>query len=146
MPLAKMLEHGGEKCWAVSEQWHHEKCILFAVCWQNKHEVCALQASAKSFTSDFNMAETLLTVLPLALQSAMGHIALGPYDLGARVHSFLSTSSLEMLHDFVHFCFHVTEQSEFNLWKLPLKMSVTCSLCWVALEVREKSLTWAVMA
>lgn len=88
---------------------YHEKYILFAVTryWQNKHEVWALQASAESFTSDFNVAEMLLAVLPLALQGAMGHITPGPCDLGAGVHLILSTSSLEMLHDFVHFCFHV---------------------------------------
>lgn len=75
---------------------------------KNKHEVLALRASAESFTSDFNVTEMLLTVLPLAFESAMGHITSGSCDLGARIHLFLSTSSLEMLHDFVHFCFHVT--------------------------------------
>lgn len=87
---------------------YHEKYILFAVTGKNKHEVLALQASAESFTSDFNVTEMLLTVLPLALESARGHITSRPCALGARIHLFLSTSSLEMLHDFVHFCFHVT--------------------------------------
>lgn len=58
---------------------------------QNKHKLWALQASAESFTSVFNVVELLLTVLPLTLQGAMGHITPEPCDHGAKINLFFGT-------------------------------------------------------
>ena len=79
MPLTEILEHGAGSAEQASSSICHEKYILFAAskyCQKNQEE-WAEQTSAQNFSSAFSVTEILLTVLPQALEGAMGCITSG---------------------------------------------------------------------